>query len=388
MGTDKRYDGYDSYSYLDAGTDYADIPLADEHAGQPYEVPLSEAEEARAEDVAAENTVVSFHEHAFSFPADIAADINDYVRRGRCPMPYESLANSPLDAVFDFHLDGLSYVHSKNGWQWEDIVSDVGMRACDVMHSDYAFRAEGVDDFERAREEGKLAVVPALESAAMIENDLDRIEILYGMGVRLMGITYTRSNALGVGGRDIHERDGGLTGFGAEAVERMQKVGMAVSTSHASPQTTLDACAVAEKPVFDTHTLTTGAPGGSTEDEIYEAVADTGGVIAVASSSTIDGIDTFFQHFDYLLDLVGPDHVAFGPDVLYGDHRELLRVLVGPDFALPEELQGLEYVKGLENPTEAWNNIVRRLVADGHDDETIEKVLGGNLERVLEEVWD
>jgi membrane dipeptidase len=45
------------------------------------------------------------------------------------------------------------------------------------------------------------------------------------------------------------------------------------------------------------------------------------------------------------------------------------------------------YVKGLENPTEAWTNIPRWLVANGYSDEEIRKVLGGNVLRVLEEVW-
>jgi len=69
----------------------------------------------------------------------------------------------------------------------------------------------------------------------MIENELDRIEQLYGMGVRSMGITYNTSNALGTGGGDIWERDGGLTGFGARAVGRMNDVGMTISVSHTKP---------------------------------------------------------------------------------------------------------------------------------------------------------
>jgi membrane dipeptidase len=46
-----------------------------------------------------------------------------------------------------------------------------------------------------------------------------------------------------------------------------------------------------------------------------------------------------------------------------------------------------KYVKGMENPTEAWHNIVRWLVREGYDDEEIRKVTGGNTLRVLEEVW-
>lgn len=390
MGVDKQYDGYQPYDYLEAGEDYRDFKLTSKTAGfEPREIELSDDEAARVAELT-EGTVLSLHEHAFQFPNDIDEDLFDYIREGRIYTAYEFLAETPLDAVFDMQLDGLSSVHSLHGWKWDDITHEVSMRACDLMHSDYAFQCRDVDDIHCAREEGKIAVVQCVESAAMIENELDRIEQLYGMGVRSMGITYNTSNALGTGGGDIRERDGGLTGFGARAVGRMNDVGMAVSVSHASPQTSLDVCDVSEKPVFDTHALAKEAGMGArgTSDELFEAIADTGGVIGLLSSTHLPDIETYMEHFEYVVDLIGIDHVAFGPDVLYGDHTELLRVLSSyHGMELPESTLRSEYVDGLENPTEAWNNIPRWLVANGYSDEEIKKVLGSNVLRALNEVW-
>ena len=384
-------ENYRSYDYLVAGEDYRAFELAEMHAGfEPYQVPLSPEDEERLDDVLAEDTVVSLHEHPFQFPADIEGDTWDYIREGRVHTPYDFLAEAPLDAVFDFHLDGLSGIHSKHGWKWDDIVSDVAMRAADQAHSDYAIRCGDVDDIHRARDEGKLAFVPALESSAMVENELDRIDLLYGMGIRLMGVTYNASNSIGTGKRDIYERDGGLTSFGVDAVHRMNDVGIAVSTSHASEQTTLDVCEVSEKPVFDTHALaqTGGMNQRGSSDEALQALADTGGVIGVLSSTHLPDIETYMEHFEYMVDLVGIDHVAFGPDVLYGDHTALLEVLATfHGVELPDSTMENPYVKGLENPTEAWQNIPRWLVKEGYDDEEIQKVLGGNILRALEEVW-
>jgi membrane dipeptidase len=262
------------------------------------------------------------------------------------------------------------------------------MRACDVAHQDFVIRAGSVDDIRQAKRDGNLAIVPALESSMMIENELDRIDQLYGMGVRLMGVTYNQSNTVGTGKENIHERDGGLTGFGRDAVDRMNKVGMAVSTSHAGEQTTLDVCTVSDRPVFDTHALAESVDGEGTSDECLEAVADTGGVVGIVSSSVLLDIEMYMEHFEYVLDLVGAEHVAFGPDVLYGDHRELLALLASQhDFEPPGELGGRRHVKGLENPTEAWHNIVRWLVKHGYSDDDLENVLGGNIFRALEAVW-
>lgn len=390
MGADKQFEGYQPYDYLEADEDYRAFPLSEKHAGfEPRELSLTAEQEDRVAELTDE-VVLSLHDHAFRFPADIDEDLFDYIREGRIHTAYEFLAETSLDAVFDMQLDGLSSVHSLHGWKWDDIVHEVSMRACDLAHSDYAFQCRDIEDVHRAREEGKIAVVQSIESAAMIENELDRIEQLYGMGVRSMGITYNTSNALGTGGGDIRERDGGLTGFGASAVERMNDVGMAISVSHASPQTSLDVCEVSESPVFDTHALAKGAGMGArgTSDEVFEAIAETGGVVGILSSTHLPDIETYMEHFEYVVDLIGVDHVAFGPDVLYGDHTELLRVL--SEFhgvELPESTLQSEYVDGLENPTEAWTNIPRWLVANGYSDEEIRKVLGGNVLRALEDAW-
>lgn len=389
MGTDKQYAGYEAYDYLD-DDDYQHVDFDEMFSGfEPQPIELSEEEEAHVTEVI-EDTVVSLHDHPFYFPKDVHEDIWTYVREGRAHTAYEALSETPLDAVFDMHFDGLSGIHSKHGWKWDDIVHDVSMRACDIAHSDYAIQCRTVEDIHRAHETGKIAVVQALESAAMIENELDRIEQLYGMGVRSMGITYNASNALGTGQGGIHDRDGGLTAFGVEAVERMNKVGMAISTSHASSQTTLDVCEVTDKPIFDTHALAQGAGVGArgSSDEELEAIADTGGVIGVLSSTHLPSIEEYMAHFEYMVDLVGIDHVAFGPDVLYGDHTRLLEVLADfHDIELPESTMANEYVKGLENPTEAWNNIPRWLVKEDYSDTEVEKVLGQNVLRVLDEVW-
>jgi membrane dipeptidase len=97
------------------------------------------------------------------------------------------------------------------------------------------------------------------------------------------------------------------------------------------------------------------------------------------------------EHFEYCVELVGIDHVAFGPDVLFGDH-------VGLHGALSQALSlsaskgkhpypRVEYVDGIENPAEAFPNIVRWLVSHNYSDEQIAKVIGGNIMRVLDTVW-
>jgi membrane dipeptidase len=136
-----------------------------------------------------------------------------------------------------------------------------------------------------------------------------------------------------------------------------------------------------------------------------KACADRGGLIGIeaAPHTTLSeahpehSIDSFMEHFEYVRDLVGIDHVGFGTDTVYGDHVGLHGVYQAnlsiaaahtersgdatPDFPR------VEHVRGLENPTEASHNILRWLVARDYPDDQIEKAMGANALRLLREVW-
>jgi membrane dipeptidase len=194
--------------------------------------------------------------------------------------------------------------------------------------------------------------------------------------------------------------DGGLTAFGHRAVTRMNQLGLAIDLSHSSDRTALDTCAQSDQPVLITHAGARGVwdTARMKPDAVLRAVAETGGVIGMSAAphTTLSHphprhtIESVMDHFLYCADLVGLDHVAFGPDTLYGDHVALHRTFAhllslarmgGPAY------EPVEYVDGLENPTENFANICDWLVGRGFSDAEIQQVLGGNIYRVLREIW-
>lgn len=199
MGRNKIGTDYRSFGYLRAGEDYRERELADTADLFPaHPVPLSPEEEARAGRLARDLVLVSLHEHLGAFPLDIA-ETPDYVRDGRVFTPFAALAESDWDCVFDNLLDGICRIESRSGWKWNEVLHDLGMRLADLAHQDFLVHCRSVDDIRSAHAEGRIAWVAAIEGAAPIENELDRVEALYGFGVREMGITYSESNALGSG---------------------------------------------------------------------------------------------------------------------------------------------------------------------------------------------
>ncbi len=401
MSLVKKYGGYASFSYLEPGADYRAFELADElNRVEPWLVPLTDAEEARARVLVESSPLVSLHEHLGTFPARIE-ETPEYARHGRMATAFKGLAASHWDCVFDNLMDGICRIHSHSGWQWDDVLHDLGMRLCDLAHQDFVIHGLRVADIQRAHDEGKVALVASMEGAAMIEHDLDRIDLLFGFGVRALGITYSESNALGNGLKE--KRDGGLTAFGRKAVERMNKVGMLIDCSHCGDQTTLDAIECSEKPILLSH-IGARALWDSNRlapDDVLEACAAKGGVIGVEAAPhttitrdhRVHDLDAFMAHFEYIAKLVGIDHVGFGPDSLYGDHVGLHGVYSAA-LSLKESRGGggedfprVEWVRGIENPTEGSKNILRWLVKHGYADDDIRNVMGGNALRLLSQVW-
>jgi len=397
-GRPLRYAGYRSFDYLEADADYRPFALASEtDRVPPFTVEVSDEQESRVWRLLAAHPAISLHDHLEVAPDDITT-LDAWVREGRMATGFEGLARSGLAGVFENFGDGTATITSKSGWKWSDIVADVGMRYADWAHQDFLVRAETIADILAAFAAGQVAAIPALEAATPIENELDRIDILYGLGIRMLGVVYSEANALGGGCRE--PSDGGLTGFGLRAVERMNKLGVLIDVSHAGDRTSLDTIRASRAPVVISHS-------GSRElwpiskckpDDVIRACAERGGVIGIeaAPGTTMvrpdlvtASIETFMAHFEYCVDLVGIGGVTFGPDTFFGDHAGSYGIPSGALLASGDsEYDSVvpEYVVGLENIGE-YPNIVRWLVKHGYSDDEVAKAIGGNTLRVLEEAW-
>jgi membrane dipeptidase len=390
---------YSSYDYLAGDLGLPVVPLTPESGRVPaYDGGFTADQVARAERLLAENVTISLHDHPVLFPADMA-DTPRYNRTGRQHTAFTGLRESGLTVVFDNMMDGTACVTGNAPWQWDDVVLDLGMRLADLAHQDGVGVIRTVADIEATHAAGGVGLVFGLEAATPIGNDLDKLDVLFGLGIRQIGIAYSDSNALGTGLNEVV--DGGLTALGRRAVRRMNQLGLAVDVSHSSDRTGIDACAASDAPVFITHA---GARAvwdipRLKGDDVLRAVADTGGVIGMSAAphTTVShehprhSIASVMDHFRYCLDLVGIDAVGFGPDTLYGDHVGLHTTFAGllsteprPGAPVPDRVP---YVDGLENPTESFHNIAAWLVRDGFTDEEITKVLGGNVLRALRLIW-
>ncbi|HEY5989738.1 MAG TPA: membrane dipeptidase, partial [Streptosporangiaceae bacterium] len=201
--------GYTAYSYLSAGTDFPSFELAPEFGRvAPYTAGLTTEQERQARELLRDSLVISLHDHPVRFPARME-ETPAYNRTGRQHAAYAGLAASGMTVVFDNMMDGTACVTGNAPWRWNDIITDLGMRQADLAHQDGIMVIRTVADIDEAHRSGRVGLVFGLEAATPIENEIDRLDVLYGLGIRQIGIAYSDANALGGGLSEL--ADSGLT---------------------------------------------------------------------------------------------------------------------------------------------------------------------------------
>jgi membrane dipeptidase len=417
MGRNKKYDGYKAFQYLEPGIDYKEFKLRKEIINEWWEpVSLSKTENERFEQLIEKSIVIDLHAHADIGPED-TQDIRAMDKEGRNFLAYEALAMSGLDCVFDNMMNGSCFIYTKHGWDWNGSVHDLGLRLCDIAQQDFLIHCKRADDIEKAHKEGKVAWVAVLESASCIENEVDRLDVLYGLGVRSIGINYSESNMLGSGLKE--HLDGGLTDFGYDALVRMNKLGLLVDVSHTGDKTAQETIELSKDPIIISHAGARALTPTTRmfPDEVIQDLGEKGGLMAIEAAPNLTrtekhplhSIESYMEHIEYCIDLIGIDQVGCGPDTSYGDHVGLYLTnlknhpkeglghytrrgkdsetkFLGIDMNV-QQLQELKYVRGMENPSECLQNVCRWMIKHGYSDTEIQKIIGLNGLKLVKKVW-
>ena len=272
-------------------------------------------------------------------------------------------------------------------------------------NSDKIVQVTTAAEMHQAKRDGKAAVVFSTQNGSCLEGDPGLLEVYHRLGYRIMGITYSGGNFLGAGCAELTREVQGLTFVGVEVVREMNRLGILIDMSHSGDATTWDVLRLSKEPVVFTHSNARALADTARNkpDDQIKAMADTGGVMGVApvprmvnddmSKATLEGL---LDHIDYIVGLVGVDHVGLGLD--FTDATERYAKPIKEPWTIwrerrPEMLGTWEdfftvpYAKDIEDHTKL-PNLVRGLVARGYSDEDILKILGGNWLRVFEEVTE
>ena len=230
---------------------------------------------------------------------------------------------------------------SERGWKEMNRQIDYLDEICTV--DDRVLRIGGVDDFRRAAQRGCIGLMPGVEGAHMLNGRIERVETLAERDVAYLTLTHFSANSAATPsiGRGANEREG-LTAFGRRLVGDLNRYGIAVDVAHVNTPGVIEACRTSNAPVLCTHTGVDGVydDARNISDAEIDAIASTGGVIGIILAPIFlagrlrADTDVVLDHYEYVIDRVGIEHVAIGSDydgwvpTIPGDQRDC-RDLVG-----------------------------------------------------------
>jgi len=263
-------------------------------------------------------------------------------------------------------------------------------------------RIREAKDITTAKSSGKTGLIYGLQDGVSFEDDLDRLEALHQLGIRVIQPTYNRRNLLGDG--CMEPADAGLSRWGDEAIERMNQLGILVDLSHCGRQTAADGIAASNRPVSFTHTgcyALAEHPRHRTDEEM-KVVADGGGVIGIyimpylARGKQPTAADVI-AHLEHAINVAGEDHVSIGtdgtvsPTELTDEYKEKFRNGTAErkklGIAAPFETEtGYLFANDLNTPRR-FETLTGLLLERGHSETRVRKILGANLQRLFSETW-
>lgn len=261
-------------------------------------------------------------------------------------------------------------------------------------YPDKVMKVNDVSDIFKAYESDKIGVIFSLQNAGPVGADFYKWNILAELGLKICQLTYNEPNIFGSG--CMSDVDNGLTFFGKQAVREMNRQGIVIDLSHVGEKTSMQAIEESSKPCIFSHSnsyTVTPTTRRNLSDDLIKAVSETGGVVGLSShaflSHKTEGVqptlEDYLVHFDYLLNLVGPNHIAIGTDIYEYYTKFYWETKTKLLYNSPWYFETV-FNKDLKR-VDQYINIVRGLVAFGVNDEDINKILGQNYIRVFNEVW-
>ena len=277
--------------------------------------------------------------------------------------------------------------------------------------------ASGYSQVKDISRQNKLVSLIGVEGGHMIEDDLEKLEILYQRGVSYLTLTHNNSTSWASSARDETQgspalKHKGLNDFGRQIIKRMNERGMMIDLSHVGEQTFYDVLESTTKPVILTHSSVYALSQHfrNVNDDQIKAVAKNGGVICINFySAFLD--QTFNIQYEKLMGPGGKD-IKDSIQSLYTerkdkakhweeyvtgmleryrppytsivDHIDYIVKLVGVNYVgIGADLDGVDSLPvGFDDATD-YPVITQELVKRGYSTSDIKKILGKNVLRVL-----
>lgn len=217
----------------------------------------------------------------------------------------------------------------------------------------------------------KIGCILAIEGGDILDGNLENLNKLYELGVRVMTLTWNYANEISSGILDTSSKDNGLTTFGKKVIQNMNDLGMIIDVSHISYKGFWDVCEFSNKPIIASHSNARTICNNirNLDDKQLKSIAEKEGIVGInfyppfLSDSENAHITDIVRHIEYIAALIGIDYIGFGSDFDGVDR-------------LPNGVYG----------SESFLQIIEELLKLNYKEEYISKICNGNMLRIFKSI--
>ncbi|GAA3543154.1 dipeptidase [Zobellella aerophila] len=266
------------------------------------------------------------------------------------------------------------------------------------QHGDLIMPVRSAADIRRAKAEGKVGVMFGAQNCSPIEDDIGMVEVMRDLSLMIMQLTYNNQSLLACGCYEAV--DSGVTRFGRQVIQEMNRVGMVVDMSHSAERSTLEAIEISERPIVISHAnpLSFHEAKRNKSDTVLKALAESGGLLGFSAYPfhLKNGPDCTLEEYCDMIartaDLMGVDRLGIGTDLCQNQPLSVLEWMRNGRWS-----KSMDYGEGSKSNADwprplSWfkdsrdfPNLTQGLLARGFSQEDVAKIMGLNWLNFLDD---
>ncbi len=259
------------------------------------------------------------------------------------------------------------------------------------QNSDLIMPVMDMKDVQLAKSTGRVGILFGAQNCSPIEDEIGLIEVMRKQGLLIMQLTYNNQSLLATG--CYEQNDTGITRFGKQVIEEMNRVGMIIDMSHSAQKSTLEAIEISSRPICISHANPIFAHDAlrNKSNELIKALASRSGLLGFSlypfhlPNESKCTLNDFCEMVAKTADLVGIDCLGIGSDLCLNQPQSVLEWMRNGKWSKqinygegnasnsgwPAELAWFRDEQGMEN-------IYNGLIKYGFKKKEVNQILGGN----------
>lgn len=264
--------------------------------------------------------------------------------------------------------------------------------------NEYILPVFSSEDILKAKAQNKVGIFFGAQNCSLIDDEIGLISIMRQLGLLIMQLTYNNQSLLATG--CYEKNDSGITRFGKQAIEEMNRVGMIVDMSHSSDRSTLEAIDISSRPICISHANPKFAHNGlrNKSDEVIKALAKRKGLIGLSlypfhlPNGSDCTLDDFCKMSADLADMIGVDHIGIGSDLCLNQPLDVLEWMRNGRWSKIKDYgegsaTNSTWPKNVSwfNDSSGLYNIYKGLINYGFSENDVKKIMGLNWFHFLQD---